>query len=230
MARSHQYRSGLIHWAPSLSYRGYTLFSGGSPAHAFLIDMAGKVCHRWSNERGIGYANLLPNGNLLCRASSSPEVQGLRGLNGQAPSVFELTWDGELVWCFEDEWLHHDHQRLPNGNTLLLAWRWLSEAHTACVKGGVTKADDPDKMLADVILEVDQDGGIVRQWQSWDHLDVDTDVICPIDHRLEWTHANSLSTTPDGDWLVSFRRIDTISPGLTNKPGQIGIAQATVIE
>jgi hypothetical protein len=211
MARSHQYRSGLIHYEPSLSHRGYTLFCAGTPASAYLIDMHGRICHRWTNARGIAYASLLPNGHVLCRASPSPEVQGLRGLNGQAPSVFELNWHGELVWSFDDEWLHHDQERLPNGNTLLLAWRWLSEAHTATVKGGMTNPDDPAQMLADVIIEVDDKGDVVTQWNSWDHLDVDADVICPIDHRLEWTHANSISTTLDGDWLVSLRRIDTIA-------------------
>ena len=64
---------------------------------------------------------LLPNGRLICRATSSPHVQGLRGLMAQSPCVFELDWHGAVVWEFEDEWLHHDQQRLENGNTLLIA-------------------------------------------------------------------------------------------------------------
>jgi hypothetical protein len=211
MARSHQYRSGLIHYDPSFSYRGYTLFCGGSPADAYLIDMQGRICHRWRIERGIQYANLLPDGHILCRATSSPDVQGLKGLNGQAPCVFELDWDGQLVWEFHDDWLHHDHERLPNGHTLLLAWRWLSVELTEQVQGGLCKPDDSKTMLADAILEVDERGELVGQWNSWEHLDFASDVICPIERRLEWTHANSISVTPDGDWLVSFRRIDTVA-------------------
>jgi hypothetical protein len=210
VTRSHQYRTGLIHCDLDFSYRGYTLFCGGSPADAYLIDMQGRICHRWQIERGIQYANLLPNGHLLCRGTSSPEVQGLKGLNGQAPCAFELDWEGKLVWEFHDDWLHHDHERLPNGNTLLLAWRWLSKELTDRVQGGMNKPDDPEEMLADVILEVNGQGALVGQWSSWEHLDFTSDAICPIDHRLEWTHANSISTTPDGDWLVSFRRNDTI--------------------
>jgi hypothetical protein len=211
MGRSRQYRTGLIYYDRDFAYRGYTLFCGGNPACAYLIDMQGRICQRWMNERGITYASLLPDGHLLCRATSSPDVQGLRGLNGQAPSIFELDWQGNLVWLYEDEWLHHDQERLPNGNTLALVWRWLSEELTSSVKGGMSKPEDPERMLVDVVLEIDNQGEVVREWNSWEHLDFETDVICPIDHRLEWTHANSIATTPEGDWLVSFRRIDTVA-------------------
>jgi len=210
LARSHQYRTGLIHYAKDFAYRGYTLFSGGRPACTYLVDMEGRFVHRWSHPRGISYAKLLPNGHVLCRAPSSPEVQGLRSLNGQSPSVFELDWDGNLVWEYNDEWLHHDQHRLDNGNTLLIAWRWISEALTADVRGGISKPEDPPRMLADVVLEVDARGEVVREWRSWEHLKVDEDVICPMDHRLEWTHANSIDVTPEGDWLLSFRRTHTV--------------------
>ena len=82
MARSHQFRNGLIYYDPDFACRGYTLFSGGSPACAYLIDMRGRFCKRWTHPLGIAYAKLLPNGHLLCRATSSPQVQGLRALNG----------------------------------------------------------------------------------------------------------------------------------------------------
>lgn len=209
MARSHQYRNGLIHYDPDFACRGYTLFCGGGCA--YLIDMHGRFCKRWAHPRGIQYAQLLANGNLICRATSSPEVQGLRGLGGSSPCVFELDWDGNLVWAFEDEWLHHDQQRLDNGNTLLIAWRWLPEEIAARVKGGLSMPDDPTRILADAILEVDAQGKLVREWDAWDHLDVDEDVICPMCQRREWTHMNSIALTAEGDWLVSFRRTSTVA-------------------
>jgi hypothetical protein len=211
VARSHQYRTGLIHYEPDFACRGYTLFCGGRPSCAWLIDMQGRFCKRWSNPRGIQYAQLLPNGHLICRASSSPQVQGLRGLNGQSPCVFELDWEGDVVWEFEDEWLHHDQQRLENGNTLLIAWRWLPEEIAARVKGGLILPDESPRILADTILEVDGRGRQVREWNSWDHLDVDDDVICPMCQRREWTHMNSIALTAEGDWLVSFRRTSTVA-------------------
>jgi hypothetical protein len=211
MSRSHQLRTGLIYYAPDFCHRGYTLFCGGMPAQAYLIDMRGHICRVWSHELGIQYANLLPNGHLLCRATSLPEVQGVRGLNGQSPCVFELDLEGRVVWEYRDDWLHHDHHRLGNGNTLLLAWRRVPKDITARVEGGVATPDDPEEMLGDVILEVDSRGEVVREWRSWEHLDPVADAICPIDHRLEWTHANSINVTPEGHWLVSLRRINTVA-------------------
>jgi hypothetical protein len=74
----------------------------------------------------------------------------------------------------------------------------------------VADGDDPRHTLGDVIIEVDPAGAIVNEWKSWLHLDPAIDVICPLDHRLEWGHCNSLSLTPAGDWLLSFRRFSMV--------------------
>ncbi|MDP6376611.1 MAG: hypothetical protein QF921_11425 [Pseudomonadales bacterium] len=73
---------------------GYTLFCAGAPGKAHLVDMQGRFVHVWQHARGIQYATLLSDGHLLCRATPSENVRGQRGLNGQAPAVFELDWDG----------------------------------------------------------------------------------------------------------------------------------------
>ena len=211
MDKSIQNSVGLIGYNPRSSYRGYTLFCATGGNNAYLIDMEGRICKRWEQEQGIQYARLLDNGNLLCRASAPTEVQGQRGLNGMASAVYELDWDGNVVWEYRDDWLHHDSLRMPNGNTLVIKWEKLSEELTQQIKGGVHSEDDEKQMLGDVILEIAPDGTTVRRWNSWEHLDVEEDVICPLEHRLEWTHLNSLDLTPDGDWLISLRRIDTVA-------------------
>jgi hypothetical protein len=124
--------------------------------------------------------------------------------------VFELDWDGNLLWEYRNDWVHHDFARLPNGNTLILVWEPLPDGFTERVKGGQQSESDPVNMLADVILEVAPNGDIVDRWNSWEHLDPEEDAICAIEHRKEWGHCNSINLTPDGDLLVSFRRIDTI--------------------
>jgi hypothetical protein len=209
MGRAHHHPVGLLHYEPRSCFRGYTLFCADGAA--LMIDMEGRICRRWENERGLQYVNLLDNGHLLCRASPSREVEGQRGLNGQTASVFEMDWDGNVVWEYEDPWLHHDHQRLANGNTLLIRWERMSEELSSRVQGGYVSEDDNPQMLGDVIIEVAPDGSVVREWKSWEHLDVEEDVRCPLEHRMEWTHCNSIYTTPDEDWIVSLRSIDTIA-------------------
>ena len=210
MARSEHHPNGLIHYNPQLSYRGYTLF-GADMTKAFLIDMEGRVVHAWENAMGISNPELLPNGNLLTYAGPKPEMRGQRGLNGMAASIYEMDWDGNIVWRYDEPWLHHDYQRLKNGNTLMYKWVPMPKSTVKRVKGGYhAEDDDPTHMLGDVVIEVTPENEIVKEWKSWEHFDVKTEVICPFDHRLEWGHANSMSLTPKGDWLLSFRCISTI--------------------
>jgi len=176
-----------------------------------LVDMKGDVVHQWQSERGISNPELLPSGNLICLGKPDPINAGQRGLNGQASCCVELDWDGNIVWSYEDPWMHHDYERLPNGNTLLVKWESLPRGLIRKVKGGYQhEKDDPKKMLGDAVLEVSPEGEIVRKWNSWEHLDPSTEIIGALDHRMEWTHCNSISYTPKGNWLLSFRRISLI--------------------
>lgn len=210
MARSEHHLNGLIHYNPQLACRGYTLFSADTDK-ALLMDMEGRFVHQWQCALGISNPELLPNGNLICLAEPSEDVKGQRGLNGQAAAIFELDWQSNIVWRYDDPWIHHDYQRLPNGNTLVIKWEALPKSLVRRVKGGYNhKDDDPSHMLGDKIIELTPDNEIVTEWKSWQHLDPKADLICPLDHRLEWTHANSLSLAPNGDWVISFRRTSMI--------------------
>lgn len=220
MARSEHHPSGLIHYNPELSFRGYTLFTANH-TQALLIDMHGRVVHRWEDSRGITNAELLPNGNLIAMMMPSESAEGQRGLNGQAAGCFELDWAGNVVWEYNDPWIHHDYQRLPNGNTLLVKWQELPKSLVRRIKGGYNEdGDDPTRMLGDMVIEVDANGNVLKTWKSWDHFDPKTEIICPLDHRLEWSHCNSLSLAPNGDWLMSFRRINLIAE-ISAKSGKI---------
>ena len=201
---------GLIHHTPAATYRGYTLFSttrGGKDA--YLIDMNGDVVHKWHSDEGIHYAYLLDNGNLLCRTMPPEDAGGVETLGGSSASVLELDWDSNVVWAYRDQMLHHDYERLPNGNTLLLLWEPLSADLVAQVQGGFD-VDFAPGMLGDVVREVTPDGATVSEWRSWEYLDVSEDIICPLDARREWSHGNTLNVTPEGDLLVSYRLTSTV--------------------
>ena len=111
---------GLIYYAPQHCYRGYTLTSNVRGYYANLIDMHGLVCHRWYSSEGIEYAYLLPNGNLLVRTHSPQDAGGAERIGGSSAAILELDWDGNVVWAYRNPLLHHDYERLPNGNTLVL--------------------------------------------------------------------------------------------------------------
>ncbi len=210
MGWSLHHPHGLIYYAPQYCHRGYTLFANLRGHEANLIDMEGRICHRWYWPAGINYANLLPNGNLLFHTLAPSEPGPMTGLGGHAGGLVELDWDGSLVWELQNPWMHHDFQRLANGNTLALMWDEMSSDTTFRVKGGYTTAEDPVQMLGDVVREFSPSGEVVHEWRSWEHLDFDEDVICPLEGRREWTHGNSINVTSDGNYLVSFRQTSTV--------------------
>ncbi len=211
MGWSIHHKVGLIHHSPMLSCKGYTLVFTNSGKFAALLDMEGRVCHRWDYHEGISYAVLLPNGNLLVRTPLPPDFESTRGLGGSGGSIVELSWDGVKVWEHRDPWMHHDQERALTGETLYLRWEPMPADLSARVRGGYRDPQDPIHMLGDTIREVDTDGHTSGEWKIWEKLSVEEDVICPLEGRREWTHSNSLSLTNGNDFLLSFRQTSSIA-------------------
>ncbi len=201
---------GLVHHDPRAAYPGYTLYSCVRGDHATLIDMEGSIVQRWHFDDGIQHSVLLPSGNLLLHTSPPKDAGGAEKIGGSAAGLIELDWDGNVVWEYRHDMMHHDFVRLPNGNHLIPFTQALPEGLTEKVKGGRLHEEDPERMWSDIIREVTSGGEVVYEWRSWEHLSFDEDVVCPLETRREWTHLNSISLTPQGDMLVSFRSIDTI--------------------
>ena len=211
MGWSTHHPNGLIYYASQHSYRGYTLITSSRGTDAYLLDMEGRVCHRWHLEEGISYGYLLSNGHLLMRTNPPAGADARpRGARTAVGAVIELDWDGNLVWDYRNPMVHHDFQRLPNGNTLVLVFEEIPSGVATRVKGGIVDEDVAEPMLGDVVHEVTPAGNIVDSWRSWEHLNVDEDVICFLENRYEWTHQNSLNITANGDLLVSFRQTSTV--------------------
>ena len=177
---------GLLYHSPMFSYKGYTLVSSNTADFAVLVDMEGRVCHRWEYHGGIAYGKLLLNGNLLIRTSPDPDYEQTRGLGGGSASLVELDWDGVKVWEYNDPALHHDYQRLLNGNTIYLRWEPMPADLSVRARGGHRTPEDPINMLGDTIREVSPDGETVAEWRTWQNLSVEEDVICPLEGRREW--------------------------------------------
>ncbi len=196
---------GLSHYTPDRCFRGYTLFCNNFGGYySYLIDMEGRICHQWHSSEGIGYGFLLPNGHLLLRTHAPQQSPG----PGGAAALLELDWDSNVVWEHRSPLMHLDFERLSNGNTLALQWVVLPPEVSSQVKGGFD--GDPGKMMGDLVTEIAPTGEVVWEWKSWEHLNYEEDVICPLENRNEWTHQNALNLTPDEDLLVSFRQISTV--------------------
>ena len=200
---------GLTH-SEEGAFPGYTIFCSVSGHHATMVDLAGRIVHQWHHDEGIQHLKLLESGNLLIQTSPLKDAGGREHSGGSAGAMIELTPAGETVWEHRDIAQHHDYVRLANGNTVYLAWEPIPLTISNQILGGHAHEDDPEFMWGDVVREVNPAGEIVKEWVSWEHLDVAVDVICPLESHKEWTHANSLEVLDNGDWLISYRLTSTV--------------------
>jgi hypothetical protein len=202
---------GLVYRDPDQSFEGYTLFSSVRGHHATLLDHEGRIVHQWHHPEGIQHLYLIDDGHLLIQTLPPEDAGGAEQIGGSAGVLAELDWDSRVVWEYRDALMHHDYRRLDDGNHLVIAWDKLPEQLNDRVQGGHVFEHDPKPMWADVVKEINPAGKVVREWRSWEHLSFEQDRICPLESHKEWTHANSIDLTPDGDWLISFRLTSTLA-------------------
>lgn len=186
---------------------GYVLHDS-SNGTSYLVDTFGEIVNEWSSpiaDTGLGLTEPLPNGNVLAAIDSDPD------------QVVEMDFAGNVVWEYiaeNDMRLHHDFQRMPNGNTLLL-----------CSRDFIDPAISPETITDDCLILVNPDGQILWDWQTADHFadfEFDDDTLAKISsHAGDWAHANSASLIPEdtshtdprfrpGNIIISYRFINRI--------------------
>ncbi len=183
------------------AFDGFTMLSKGGLT--YLIDNAGLVVHTWdkgNDNTHPGY--LLDNGNLLAKGRTS---------------FAELTWEGTVIWEYDDPDAHHDIEPLPNGNVLMISRDSFSNQESIDAGRDPSMLDDDLKPLA--IYEIAFPGVIVWEWHLWDHLvqdhDKTKDNFAMVDDHPElvdinyifntsnnWNHTNAMEYNPDLDQII----------------------------
>lgn len=190
------------------AHNGFTLLSPVEGRQVYLIDMKGMPVQTWEISFALGsHAELLPNGNLLC-ALIAPEGP-LVDLEGATGRLVEMDWNGNLVWQYEDLYMHHDFCRLANGNTIVLRWVPTPSDVADNVKGGLPGTEKRGVMWSDSLREIDSAGKLVWEWLGYEHLDPKVDIICPLCFRNEWTHATSFAVK-DSSILISLMKTNNV--------------------
>lgn len=198
-------------YVPSKAYNGYTLFAPLVGSGVWLIDMKGNFVHHWRLDHDPGaHGVLLPNGNLFY-AGQLPRGPLPEFGAGGSGELLEIDWDGNVVWKYEDPYMHHDFHRLPNGNIMTLRWVKTPDGIVAKVKGGIPGTEMEGVMWSDSFREITPDGKVVWEWLGYEHLDPKVDIICPLCNRSEWTHINTCFVLPDGNVLTSLHQLNTIA-------------------
>lgn len=200
-------------------YQGYTLFAPSfHNTTAWLIDMAGNVAHYWEmkNPPGLNY-QLLPNGNLMWMGRGPRAMQKV---NGSADELIEVDWEGNEVWRYDDPMMNHDFVVLKNGNIMVLRFVDLPGGVQERLQGGVPGTELDGKTYGVQIREIDRKGATVWEWNNFDHFDPDKDIECTLCDREVWGYTNSLDVFPNGDVILSVRRMNKVIR-IDKKTGEI---------
>lgn len=212
------YKTGLTIAKPGVQ-AGYVMISANGSAYA--IDTKGEVAMKWTAPApytGLGYARPLANGNILAGAQGGrPGGGGGRG-NGTTETggtIIEFTQDGQLVWKYTEteRLLHHDFERMPSGNTLMVCSKYL-----------MVPSVSKQLLKDDCLVEVDPQGKVVWDWQTTDHykeMDLPQSVrdevmngygekpvyagSPPPSAGMDWGHVNAASPIPEGTGLTDPR-------------------------
>jgi hypothetical protein len=201
------------------AYEGYTLFAPHFGRDVWLIDMKGRIVHRWKMEHlAGGDGRLLPNGNLLRLNKTLKEP--LHFLGSVSSELVEYGWEGKIVWRHDDPYMHHDFFRLENGNTLLNRHVLVPKEMVPRIKGGIPGTELKEGMWDNGFQEITPGGKVVWEWLGYEHQDPGIDVICPLCPRVIWNYANGLYPTAEGDIVQSCRHFNTLSM-VDRKTGRI---------
>jgi hypothetical protein len=216
--------TGLYRYNKAKALQGYTLVTHNYSPRAFLLDMEGKVVHKWQMKYNAGlFAMLLPNGNLLA-GGQAPQKEMPVNFGGTGGYITEYDWNGNVVWEWKetsDKYTqHHCFERMPNGNTLVLGWEYKSYEE-AVAKGRDPKTLNPDGFDAhgkiikgiwpDYVKEISPDKKVVWEWHAWDHVGTgpdqwDINFILPknADYMAgpDWTHFNTSSYDAKNDKII----------------------------
>lgn len=211
-----EWPKGVTTHNPSKAYNGFTLYTplAGNGTH-YLINMQGDIIHTWKLPPAH-YGKLLKNGNLLTgilRKEGLGTVTTKTSAVATVGEVLEVDWNGKVVSRWSNNAIHHDFEKLPNGNLLTLLWS--KHKRPSEVRGGISGTEYKDGViLSETIAEITHEGEIVWRWVAEDQLDPNDFPICPLDYRRRWLHANSIQYLPPENpilrgeelILVSFRQ------------------------
>ncbi len=216
MGWSPHRKPGLTFHNPAYSFKGYTLLAPLEGGSVYLLDMAGRVVHRWTlPDSKPEYGFLTEAGTLVCRcvpfapaderfkpASEDDPPMPLEERAKKLPSNYrflrELSWDGEILWQYEDPLLHHDFYQTRDDTFLVTRFVQMDKALSDKVRGGRRSKASHHPMLTDEYQELNRAGEVIWSVRLDEVLDPKLDPQAPLERRIEWTHTNSICQSDDG--------------------------------
>ncbi len=214
------YPTGVTRYDPEKAYNTYTLLPlvanygaakdvARSPEPARLIDMNGNVVHEWKVSSWQRY-RLHPGTCNLTMIEESEQA----GLN----HIVDYDWNSKELWRWRPEqsgiggrmsaqqshMLHHDFERLADGNTLVMYTVQVPQE----ILDTVRNVDYPYfgkinrkglQLIGDELAYVSPEGEITWTWAAHGHIDIN-DFLPGWKRLIDWSHGNSVRVIPENRW------------------------------
>ncbi len=198
-------------WNDSRATDGYRLISRLNSNTSRLIDREGKTVHQWKSNYLLASIAVLQEDGTLLRNCLMPNNTNFIKAAGGSGHIEVLDWEGNPVWTYElntdFQIPHHDVQRMPNGNYLILSWSRVAPADASSRLGVDPTSMGIRGVLFERVIEVRPNypsgGEIVWEWNVADHIVQDRNPDWPnygdlYSHpQLVNVHYNTLTTSPD---------------------------------
>ncbi|MGW1929677.1 aryl-sulfate sulfotransferase [Streptomyces sp. NPDC001919] len=205
---------GLIALDETAVSDGYTLYAPlTGTGEVYLIDLHGRVVHRWDLPYRPGrHARLLADGTLAYNGV----LPGERALfpmwhKYRGGVMLRAAPDGTVLREHRDPLQHHDAHHLDDGRVLYTALEPLTGAEAAGVRGGVPGSEaGGDTVWADTIKEVGPGGELLWSWRASEHLDRASYPLHEAYAREHWPLINSVTPLRDGNILASLRSVSAV--------------------
>ncbi|HXQ47316.1 MAG TPA: aryl-sulfate sulfotransferase [Caulobacteraceae bacterium] len=213
-------KPGLTFHNPAYSFKGYTIATPIGGDSIFLLDMAGRVVHRWRfADVRPEYAYLTERGTLLYRSLPPPDAgfrfkpaqeddppmpleERARVLPSNYRFLTEADWEGETLWRHEDPLLHHDFWLTKQDTFLVSRFVQMDKGLSDRVRGAGRARKSHHPMLTDEYLELNRAGEVVWSVRLDELLDPKLDPLGVLERRIEWTHTNSICQDDAGERVL----------------------------
>jgi hypothetical protein len=217
------------------------LFSPLRSTSTYLMNEQGIAVYTWESDSIPGNSvYLLENGNLLRTGTDKGDSFDAGGAGG---IVQEIAPDNSVVWEYtyatDQVKQHHDIEQMPNGNILLIAWEFKTQAE-ALAAGREPALLADGELWPDHVIEINPaTNEIVWEWHVWDHLIQDYDLskenygvvaehpeLIDLNYTnrrapADWNHTNSIDYNAELDQILlsvhGFSEIWIIDHGITTE-------------
>jgi len=196
---------------------GLTIFSSFFSNYSAIIDQEGNEI--WNTgQSDIIYYNTDYNGKFFGSWSNNMPINYLPGI--------EFNLDGGFIWEEpNDEFLHHDLIKLPNGNYMgivdttkfgpipLGSWTGLCQLYGYWADG----VTEEIPWIGNKIIEWNSDTEVVWSWSVFDHFSMDDydsglwENFCGVENEYDWTHINAIIfNEAESALYISIRHLSRI--------------------